>query len=185
MLTWLQEADTSLFLWLNGLHHPTMDVIMEWITYKQHWYPFYALLLGWLIYKDKKQAIWPIATIILSIIAADQICSSLLKPLVARPRPCYEPAIQELVHLTGGCGGNYGFASSHAANSFALVVVLFFFFQKTNNFIVFLFIWAISVSYSRIYVGVHYPLDILAGAGIGTLTATLIYNLSQKLKHYL
>lgn len=182
MLNWLQEVDTSLFLWLNGLHHPTMDIVMEWITYKQHWYPFYAILLAWLIWKEKMQAVWPIVVIILSIIAADQICSSVLKPLVARPRPCYEPTVQAFVHLTGGCGGTYGFASSHAANSFALIVVLYFFFQKTNKIVKYLFIWAIIVSYSRIYVGVHYPLDVLAGAGIGTLVASLIYNLSQKLK---
>jgi undecaprenyl-diphosphatase len=99
--------------------------------------------------------------------------------LVQRLRPCHESAIQQLVHVVGDCGGQFGFCSSHAANSFTLATSLFLLFGKQIPSLKYFYLWAIIVSYSRIYVGVHYPLDVVTGAGIGVLAAifcNFIYN---------
>ncbi|MFN8356063.1 MAG: phosphatase PAP2 family protein [Spirosomataceae bacterium] len=168
-MNWLNQLDTDFFLFLNGHHSPVLDQVMEWITRKQSWYPFYAFLVIGLMWKLKKRTLFLIPLLVLAITLADQFSSALLKPLVARLRPCHDLSLQALVHLTGDCGGQYGFASSHAANSFALAAMLYLLFRKRWRWTVYLFVWAIVVSYSRIYVGVHYPLDVIAGAGIGTL----------------
>jgi undecaprenyl-diphosphatase len=176
----INELDTQAFLWLNSLHTESFDPVMAWITAKNSWIPMYALIIGIIIWKYKKNAIGMLLMIILSVAIADQFCSGLLKPLIHRLRPCHEPSLQNLVHLVGNCGGQFGFCSSHAANSFALATCLFLLFQKENRLVNIFFLWAIIVSYSRIYVGVHYPLDVLAGAGVGFLSSIFCH----KIYHY-
>ena len=129
---------------------------------------------------SEKEIYWNFIDDIFSVMISDQVCSSILKPLIHRLRPCHEPSIQNLVHLVGNCGGQFGFCSSHAANTFALVTCLILLFSKQFNGIKYLYIWAIIVSYSRIYIGVHYPLDVLAGAGIGVLASLFCH----KVYHY-
>lgn len=170
----LQSLDTQLFLYLNSLHTNWLDPIMEQITRRDTWFPTYLILIFWIIYKQKKEAAFTIVSILLAVLISDQICSSFLKPIVARLRPCHEPSLYGLIHMVTECGGQFGFCSSHAANSFALATSIYLFFGK-NKFTILLFIWAIIVSYSRIYVGVHYPLDVIFGAMIGTCFAYLSF----------
>ena len=172
----LQNLDTELFLYLNSLHFEWLDPIMELITRRDTWFPAYLVLVIWLIVRNRKEAVFQIITIVLAVALADQICSSVLKPLVARLRPCHEPALQGLVHIVNECGGQFGFCSSHAANGFALATTIYLFFGK-NKFTILIFIWAVIVSYSRIYVGVHYPLDIIFGALIGASFANFSFTL--------
>ncbi len=175
MLHQIQEIDTRLFLLLNGLHAPWADTLMYWITQRNTWIPLYALLVIWLIRKYPQRAAGMIGSLILTIVIADQTASSLLKPLIERLRPCHVSYLQNKVHLVvEGCGGTYGFASSHAANSFGLAAALYLLVGKRHPRMAGFFIpWAFAVSYSRIYVGVHYPFDVVTGAGIG-LAAALI-----------
>lgn len=177
----IQNLDTQLFLYLNSIHFDWLDPIMELITRRDTWFFAYLVLMFWLIYKQKKEGAFTIIAIVLAIILSDQICSSILKPMVARLRPCHEPALQGLVHIVNECGGQYGFCSSHAANGFALATTIFLFFGK-NVYTVALYIWAILISYSRIYVGVHYPLDIIFGAMFGSAFAYLSFILINLLK---
>jgi undecaprenyl-diphosphatase len=180
----LNDLDTQAFLWLNSLHNATFDPIMAFVSGKYQWFPMYALIIGSIIWRYKKQSIEMLLTIILSVAIADRICSGILKPLVERLRPCHEPLIQQLVHVVGDCGGQFGFCSSHAANSFSLATSLFLLFGKQFPNIKYFYLWAMIVSYSRIYVGVHYPLDVLTGAGIGVLAAfvcNLGYNNFKKI----
>jgi len=167
MLEFLKHIDEVLFLFLNGLHNDVFDFIMHWITYQQTWYPLYLLLVIWMIWRYKQKAIVPIILIIMAIALADQFTSSFMKPFFERLRPCHDSTIGHLVHVVDGCGGQYGFASSHAANSFTLATLLYFFFRSTFKYASILFIWAALVSYSRVYVGVHFPGDIIVGGLIG------------------
>lgn len=173
----INQLDTQAFLWLNSIHNDFFDPIMAWISGRNSWFPMYTIIVGSIIWLQKRKSVGILLMIIFSIIISDQVCSSILKPLIHRLRPCHEPAIQHLVHVVGNCGGQFGFCSSHAANTFALVTCLVLLFGKQFASLKYLYIWAIIVSYSRIYVGVHYPLDVLAGAGIGVLASLFCHKI--------
>jgi undecaprenyl-diphosphatase len=182
MIDSLNQLDINLFLWLNGRYTPWLDPIMIWITERNSWFPLYALLIGWLIFRYRKQAISFILTIIFSVALADQLASSVIKPLTHRLRPCHELALQKLIHPVLECGGQYGFVSSHASTTFALATSLWLMLGKQHSWLKVGFLWAAIVSYSRIYVAAHYPLDVLAGTGIGVLSAALCVLIFRKLQ---
>lgn len=179
MLESLIELDQQLFLWLNGLHADWLDPIMLFITKRNPWIPLYALILFLVIRKLKWQSWSMILAFALLITLADQAASGFFKPFFERLRPCHEPAIQDLVHMVKGCGGQYGFASSHASNTFALAFFLWFIYR--NNYAKIMIGWAVVVSYSRIYVGVHYPGDIIMGAILGVIAAVITYQLYKRI----
>lgn len=165
------RADQELFLWLNGLHTPWLDTLMYWITYKFTWVPLYILLIAVTIRAEgwKKGGV-VVLTVILAVVVADKITSGFMKPYFLRLRPCHDPAISTLMHHVTDCGGLYGFASSHASTSFALAAAWFGLLRNKVPQMAFLFLWAVLYAYSRIYVGVHYPLDIFVGGLVGALT---------------
>lgn len=168
MLDYLINLDTELFLTLNGLHNPFWDSIMWFFSGKLTWLPLYLILILFLIRKYRWDTIWWLVAIALVVLIADQISSTIIKPMVERYRPSYDPMIKELVHTVNGHRGGrpYGFVSSHAANMFGIAVLLSYLYHNrwaTTGLI----IWATAVSYSRIYLGVHYPGDVICGAAIG------------------
>lgn len=163
MLEVLDQLDKKLLLFLNSHHHPVMDDVMWWISGKYTWLPFYFVLLALIIYYYRWKALPLILLIAVLITMSDFIASGILKPLVQRLRPSHDPEIKDLLHIVNGYrGGTYGFVSSHACNVFALA---FYFYFTVNERIPWLkyvlFPWAVMVSYSRIYLGVHYPGDII------------------------
>lgn len=175
MLEFLNNLDTSVFLWLNSFHSPFWDKIMWFISGKYEWIPLYGALLAWVIYKFKWKSIWIILSIAVLITLADQISTEVLKKGVERVRPSHNHEIRDLVHIVNDYrGGMYGFVSSHAANSFA-VAIFFILIMKLRWFTYSIITWAALVSYSRIYLGVHYPGDILGGAILGTTIAFMVY----------
>ena len=171
MIEQLNQLDTDLFLWLNDRNTPWLDPIMIWVTERNNWIPLYALLVGWLIVRYRKRATGFLLTIIGAVAVADQVASSVFKPLTHRLRPCHELPLQKLIHPVMECGGQYGFVSSHAATTFALATTLWMLLGKQQAWLHWWFLWAAVVSYSRIYVAAHYPLDVLAGTGVGVLSA--------------
>ena len=169
-MEYLKTLDTELFLFLNGSHNAFFDPIMFWLSDKLIWIPMYLLIVFLIIRRYKLQGVLILVFIALTIVLCDQTASGLLKNTVQRLRPSHDPALTGLVHLSkAGPGGLYGYASSHAANVFGLATFLCFALDEKFKILKYwMFIWAILVSYSRIYNGVHYPGDVITGILIGT-----------------
>lgn len=167
----LNNWDHQLFLFLNSLHVDWLDPVMIFITSELGWLPLYAVLVYLVFRKYKWQGLWVVLGVAATIALSDQISAHVFKPIFQRLRPCYDPLIEELVYLPKGKpGGHYGFISSHAANTFALATYIWLVLKKFyKNIGWVMFPWAALVSYSRIYVGVHFPGDIICGAALGVL----------------
>lgn len=176
MLETLKSLDTDLFLFLNGMHNDLLDVVMSWISNEFVWTPFYAFLLFLVYKKYSKQTLLVILLAPVLITLSDQLSVHLFKNVFLRYRPCHNLNLQNLVHIVNGhCGGQYGFVSSHASNTFALAVFLIIVLNKTyKHFGWLILLWAAIVSYSRIYLGVHYPADVFCGAVFGALLGFLL-----------
>ena len=188
MLEKLIHIDTQILLAINGWHAPWADTLMWIISAKTTWIPLYLLLVGLLVWRYRKPAItsvkWlqkvPVCVVVIMVIglavgAADFIASGILKDLVARPRPTRVPELEGVLHLVNGYkSGQYGFVSSHAANTMACGL-LFSLIWRNKIATVGLMLWVAVNCYSRMYLGVHYPLDILGGLIVGVLMAVVAY----------
>lgn len=174
--------DEQLFLYLNGQHQDWLDPFVDTLTGKLIWIPLYAFFIYLIIKHFNKGSVWILAGIGLAILMADQTASGFMKPFFERLRPCHDPRWEGLMFNYGGCGGMYGFVSSHAANTFALAIYLNLLFRDRLKGFGWLYIWAVVISYTRIYLGVHYPLDVVVGALVGLLSGWAGWLLAKKAK---
>lgn len=169
MLELLNDIDTNILLALNGLHAPFWDYFMYAFSGKWIWTPMYAAILYVLIRNYSWwQTVGIVVCIGLAILFADQVCGTLIRPVVERLRPSnpMNPISADVHIVLGYRGGAYGFPSCHAANSFALAAFVAVLFGRAKLTAA-IFVWAVLNSYSRLYLGVHYPGDLLVGAAIG------------------
>jgi undecaprenyl-diphosphatase len=183
MLDQLLQYDTELFLYLNNLGNSSWDGFWMAYTTKIYWTPFYALLL-YLMYKQwgNKPILITVAIVALMILFTDQI-TNLFKYGFERPRPCHvEALINKMRIVRDGCGGRFGFFSGHASNSMAVAIFVGLMLKNRYKYLIYiLVVWAMVMGYSRIYVGVHYPLDVLCGMLFGSLSGFFFYKLNRYL----
>ena len=179
----LSSIDSDLFLFLNGLHTDGLDKVMIAITNMWVWLPLYLLIIYWVVKQYGKRCWWIFLAVGLVVLCSDQLSAHVCKPLFQRLRPCYNVDFQDLIYLPKGmAGGKYGFVSSHAANTFAVAAFLTGALHKNRGWIgVVLYLWAFISSYTRIYLGFHYPGDILCGALLGILIGLILWKVFQLL----
>ncbi len=185
MLEHLLQIDRQVFLFLNSMNSPLFDKLMFAISGRVIWAPLYLAILIYLGARYKRKFYLILLFIIIAVTLADQGSVQLFKNVFHRLRPCHEPSLEGLVHLVDGkCGGLYGFVSSHASNSFN-VALLSLMFIKKRWYSIGILIWAAVIGYSRVYLGVHYPGDVICGAILGSFIGWGVYKLYVMTDHAL
>jgi undecaprenyl-diphosphatase len=179
----IKDIDQSLFRQINGVwHHPLLDTILPWTRHSNNWIPLYLVLLGWMGYQIGWKTWKWLLFALLNVTVTDQVSSSIFKPLFHRLRPCNDPALFGKTRLLlEHCSGGFSFTSSHAANHFGLAMFIFISWgvamERVSKYF---FVWAGIIAFAQVYVGVHYPLDILGGAIIGLVAGYLMAKLYLK-----
>lgn len=170
-LNWLNKLDTFIFFKINTVYTSSFfDALFPWYREGNTWIPLYLFLILFVIINFKKSALQWIIFVVITLLLTDQLSSSIVKPFFERLRPCTDPILMNKVRLLlNHCSGGFSFTSSHATNHFGFAVFIMMTLGHVFRKWKYLFlIWAASVSYGQIYVGVHYPFDILGGAILGT-----------------
>lgn len=181
----LIHIDQTLLLAINNCHAPWADTLFWWVSNRFVWIPLY-LLLVFLLFKrfGWRQTLLLLVGFAVAVGLSDWVSSGLIKPLVARPRPTHEPALAGLLHIVRGYhGGHYGFVSSHAANTMACALLFSLTWRKKTATCL-MMAWVALNCYSRMYLGVHYPGDILGGLLVGAVIAWGAYRVLQACPKY-
>lgn len=177
MIETLTGIDSQILLWVNGQHNEYWDTVMYFATRRVIWYPLYVAMLyaiylcyGW------RTMVTAFVMAFLAVLLADQVCASVIRPYVGRLRPCDpDNPISVCVHtVLGYRPGSYSFPSCHAANTMAAATLTSLLFKRWR-YTVFAFAWAIFICYTRMYLGVHYPGDLLAGSVAGCAAGCVAY----------
>lgn len=183
MIEWLLEFDFRVFTLINGVWtNSVLDFVLPLIRNKLFWLPFYVFMIAFFVVNFKWQSIYVFIAIFIVILLSDQLSAHFFKPMFERLRPCRNHLLADQIRILVHCGAGMSFPSSHATNHFALSVFIGILMHKRIPFIVPLMLfWAFSISYAQVYVGVHYPLDITAGAILGTVIGVFPAVLCKKM----
>ena len=166
----IQKLDAYwLYLVNRRWSNPVFDTVVPWLRYQEVWYPFYIFLIAFALINFGKRGAWWIAGFIATIGLSDTVSSRLIKLSVERLRPCNNVDVLQFLQLrVTHCSGGYSFTSSHAANHFAMATFIAITLQPiVGNKIKWVYVWAASIAYAQVYVGVHYPIDVLSGTLVG------------------
>lgn len=179
----LLQLDELLFRWINGdLHHPILDMILPYWRNKYFWIPLYVFIIGFLIINYKKKGLIYLLVFLTSIGISDISSSHLIKKNVQRIRPCNNVELKNEVKLLVPCGAGYSFTSSHACNHFTIAMFMILTLGIRYRWIKLpLFLWAATIAFAQVYVGVHYPLDVGVGMLLGIMIASLMASLYWRL----
>ncbi len=175
----MTNLDQELFFFINQtLHFGALNKLMPYWRSMYFWLPLYTFFISYLLYNNGKTALFYILALALTVGVADITSSRIIKKTVERVRPCNDTQIKKNVKLLVPCGGGYSFPSSHATNHFAAAIFVIFTFVEKRRWLKWsLLAWAASIAFGQVYVGVHYPSDVICGAilgsGIGYLGAFL------------
>lgn len=168
MWEWLIDIDHRILFFINQQSaNAFFDLLMPILREMKTWIPLYVIFVFAFIKTYKKESWWMLLSIILCMVFTDQMASGVFKPWVHRLRPCVAPDVMEHLRLILPCGGGYGFFSSHASNHTALALLFAYYFPKQKWLMPLLLLWAVSIMYAQVYVGYHYPADVLCGALCG------------------
>ena len=184
MIEELIYQDQELFLYLNSLGTQTWDGLWMAYTTKFNWIPFYAILVYLMFKKYNTKAFLVMLVVIAFMITFTDQITNLFKSGFGRPRPCHQEGVMEYMRLVKShCGGAHGFFSGHASNSMAVAIFAGLMLRYKYKYAIYgLIIWALGMGYSRIYIGVHYPLDVISGATFGAISGYLFYSLNNYLQ---
>jgi undecaprenyl-diphosphatase len=182
LLQSLKQVDVYVFYWINKrLHVPSLDALMLLMRQAYTWIPLYLFMLLFFYFNTKKHFFKIIAVTAITFALTDFVSASILKPFIERLRPCYDPTITFEINNLPGCGGVYSMPSSHASNHFGLASLWFMIIKKLlDRKWYWLWVWAFIIGYSQVYVGVHFPGDILVGGILGIVTANFSFFLFEK-----
>lgn len=183
MFETLNHIDQQLFLAVNiGLQNSFMDWLCPILRNQKSWYPLYAVLIFFIYKNYKKQTLYIVIGAAILILISDQLSANLIKNTVQRLRPCSDPAFQSQVHLLINCGGGFSFISAHATNHFAIAFYMIGFFEAQKKwFLPVAIFWAASIAFSQVYVGVHYPFDVICGAILGSVLGYLFMKILKQI----
>ncbi len=175
MLSRLAELDKQLFLALNkDLANPFFDWLMPLLRNRFFWAPVYLFLLVFLSRNYKKYGWLMLVFLFLTFAFSDYLTSGIMKPLFERLRPCNDPGFNNEINLRIACGSGFSFPSSHAANHFGIALfITTIFYSRFKPIAGLSLVWAFSIAFAQVYVGVHYPFDVAAGALIGSIIGYL------------
>ena len=178
--------DQSIFEWINhAWQNDWLDAILPWWRDKRTWIPLYLLAIGILAWKYRMKSLFFLLAVGLTVGLADLTSSQVIKKTVQRSRPCNELSLQPPARIVSGCGGGYSFPSSHATNHFAIATLLFLTWGRIwGRWRYLLLFWAASIALAQVYVGVHYPLDILAGSALGLFIGWAVSRLYRSLPRH-
>ena len=177
MIDYLMDIDAEALLAVNGMYSSFQDALWWMVSAKWSSALLVLSLLWILIHKNRRHALLVLAMVALAVLLADQVSSGLIKHLVERLRPTHDPSLENAVHIVNGYrGGMFGFVSSHAANFFAIATLVSF-IMRHRLVVIALYGWGLAQCYSRMYLGVHYPGDILGGIIVGVLAGWLVWRL--------
>lgn len=172
----LSSLDRKLFIFIHSTaSSENIDWLFRLLRTATTWIPLYAFVLFWIIWKQRPHAWQFILMTLITFAITDHISAAIMKPYFERLRPCFDPALDQYVRELVSCGGKYGMPSTHASNHFGLAS--FWFFSISWLFRhkwYWLWVWALLIGYAQVYVGKHYPGDILVGALFGTSVGVLM-----------